>query len=73
MEKQPEEVEQRLKTEMDRIIKRNEEVQNENIRLEDEMGEMEKNLVETKMMYAELNSNHETLTRKWTDLRKALD
>lgn len=73
IEKQPEEVEAKLKSEMDRLMKRNQEVHEDNTRLEEEMGAMEKSLVETKMMYAELNANHETLSRKWTDLRKALD
>lgn len=52
VERQPEEVEQRLREEMDRIMKRNMEVQNENRGLEDQMAEMEKTLVETKMDYA---------------------
>lgn len=73
IEKQTEEVEAKLKSEMDRLMKRNQEVHEDNTRLEEEMGAMEKSLVETKMMYAELNANHETLSRKWTDLRKALD
>ncbi|KAH6721773.1 rab-GTPase-TBC domain-containing protein [Leptodontidium sp. MPI-SDFR-AT-0119] len=72
IEKQPEEVEARLQSEMDRLMKRNQEVHEENTRLEDEMGEMEQTLVATKMQYAEINAAHETLTRKWTDLRKAL-
>lgn len=72
IEKQPEEVEARLKSEMDRLMKRNQEVHEENTRLEEEMGEMEQTLVATKMQYAEINAAHETLTRKWTDLRKAL-
>jgi hypothetical protein len=70
-------------------MKRNQEVHEDNTRLEDEMSAMEKTLVETKMMHAEvchftlssssiadllqLNASHETLVRKWTDLRKALD
>ena len=54
VEKQPEEVEQRLKEEMDRIMKRNIEVQNENRALEEQIAEMEKTLVETKMQFAEV-------------------
>ncbi|KFY50867.1 hypothetical protein V495_00062 [Pseudogymnoascus sp. VKM F-4514 (FW-929)] len=73
VEKQPAEVEERLKTEMERLMKRNLEVHEENTRLEEEMGEMEGTLVETKMAFAELNAQHETLQRRWTDLRKALD
>ncbi|KAG9244020.1 rab-GTPase-TBC domain-containing protein [Calycina marina] len=54
IETQPEEVEARLKSEMDRLLKRNQEVHEENSRLEEEMADMEKSLVETKMMYAEV-------------------
>lgn len=54
VERQPEEVEQRLKAEMDRIMQRNVEVQNENRSLEEQMAEMEKSLVETKMQFAEV-------------------
>lgn len=54
IEKQPEEVEARLQSEMDRLMKRNQEVHEENTRLEDEMGEMEQTLVATKMQYAEV-------------------
>merc|ERR1712093_266596 len=49
IEKQPEEVEARLQSEMDRLMKRNQEVHEENTRLEEEMGEMEQTLVATKM------------------------
>ncbi|PMD45729.1 RabGAP/TBC [Hyaloscypha variabilis F] len=73
IETQPQEVENRLKTEMDRLMKRNQEVHEENTKLEEEMSEMEQTLVATKMQYAEINSQHEALTRKWNDLRKALD
>jgi hypothetical protein len=55
VEKQPEEVEQRLKEEMDRIMARNLEVQNENRGLEEQMADMEKILVETKMQFAEVS------------------
>ena len=55
VEKQPDEVEQRLKEEMDRIMARNLEVQNENRGLEEQMAEMEKILVETKMQLAEVS------------------
>jgi len=71
--KQPEEVEEMLKEQMRAVQARNEEVHMTNARLEDEMASMEKDLVETKMKYAEINANHEALTRKFTDLRKALD
>ncbi len=54
VERQPEEVEARLKDEMDRIMKRNIEVHNENRALEEQLSDMEKDLVETKMQYAEV-------------------
>ena len=56
VDKQTEEVEQRLKGEMERIMQRNSEVQNENRGLEEQMAEMEKVLVETKMQFAEVCS-----------------
>ena len=55
IDRQPEEVEDRLKAEMDRIMKRNIEVQNENRGLEEQMADMEKDLVETKMQFAEVS------------------
>lgn len=54
VDKQPAEVEEKLRTEMERIMKRNIEVQNENRSMEDQMAEMEKDLVETKMKWAEV-------------------
>lgn len=54
LEKQPQEVEAKLKEEMDRIMQRNIEVQNENRALEEQMSEMEKDLVDTKMQHAEV-------------------
>ncbi|KAK2768485.1 GTPase-activating protein [Arachnomyces sp. PD_36] len=73
VDKQPAELEEKLQTEMDRIMKRNIEVHNENRAMEEQMAEMEKSLVETKMKWAEISENHETLKQKWNDLRKALD
>ncbi|WEW60840.1 hypothetical protein PRK78_006328 [Emydomyces testavorans] len=73
VDRQPAELEEKLRTEMDRIMKRNIEVQNENRAMEEQMAEMEKDLVETKMKWAEISENHETLKQKWSDLRKALD
>jgi Rab-GTPase-TBC domain len=49
-------VEARLKGEMDRVMQRNTEVQNENRLMEESMAEMEASLVETKMKYAEVSS-----------------
>jgi Rab-GTPase-TBC domain len=54
VERQPAEVESRLKEEMDRIMKRNLEVHNDNQALEEQLSEMEKDLVNAKMQYAEV-------------------
>lgn len=70
IEKQPEELEQAWRLERDDLIKRNEKVHEENMKLEKEMSELEEQLVATKMRYAEINTEHETLTRKWTDLKR---
>lgn len=51
---QPAQVEAKLKDEMDRIMTRNMEVQNENRGLEEQLAEMEKDLVETKMRFAQV-------------------
>ena len=48
-------VEDRLKSEMERVMQRNIEVQNENRHMEEQMAEMEKSLVETKMQHAEVS------------------
>ncbi|KAJ5545028.1 hypothetical protein N7535_006584 [Penicillium sp. DV-2018c] len=73
VDKQPAEVEEKLRLEMERIMKRNIEVQNENRAMEEAMSEMEKELVATKMKWAEISENHENLRQKWSDLRRALD
>ena len=54
VESEAENVEARLKSEMNRVMQRNIEVQNENRHMEESMAEMEKDLVETKMKYAEV-------------------
>ena len=55
VDKQPDEVEEKLKAEMDRIMSRNVEVQNENRNLKEEMDEMEQALVEAKMLHAQVS------------------
>ncbi|PGH36835.1 hypothetical protein GX50_00292 [[Emmonsia] crescens] len=72
IDQQPAELEDKLRTEMDRIMKRNIEVQNENRAMEEQIAEIEKDLVDTKMKWAEMSADHESLKQKWTDLRKAL-
>ncbi|KAI1329371.1 RabGAP/TBC [Xylariaceae sp. FL0255] len=70
IEKQPEEIEQAWQLERDDLMKRNAKVHEENSRLEKELQDLENQLVETKLKYAETNSAHETLQRKWQDLKR---
>jgi hypothetical protein len=57
VDKQPQEVEDRLKGEMDKIMARNIEVQDSNRGLEEQVQEMEQELVGTKMMFAQVSSS----------------
>jgi hypothetical protein len=57
VDKQPAEVEEKLRTEMDRIMQRNLEVQNENRSMVEQMAEMERELVEAKMKWAEVSQS----------------
>ena len=61
VESQPAEVEERLREEMERIMKRNIEVQNENRALEDAVQETEMELVNTKMVYAEVSETVDSM------------
>ncbi|KAI0381541.1 RabGAP/TBC [Hypomontagnella monticulosa] len=70
IEKQPEEIEQAWQLEREDLMKRNEKVHEENRRLEKELQELEEELVQTKMRYAEINSQHETLQKKWAELKR---
>ncbi|KAI5462184.1 rab-GTPase-TBC domain-containing protein [Mariannaea sp. PMI_226] len=70
IEKQPEDIEGAWKLERDDLIKRNLRVHEENQKLEKEMAELEEALVSTKLRYAEINSQHEELNRKWIDLKR---
>jgi chromosome segregation ATPase len=51
---QTEEVEARMQTEMDKVVLRNKEVHDDNRRMEEEVSDMGKELVEAKMRYAEV-------------------
>lgn len=55
VDQQPALVEEKLKSEMDRIMQRNIEVQNENRALKEEMDEMERELVNAKMSHAQVS------------------
>ncbi|ERS95891.1 GTPase activating protein (Gyp5) [Sporothrix schenckii 1099-18] len=70
IEQQPDELEQAWKAERDDLMNRNSKVHEENQRVEKEMAELEEQLVQTKMQYAEVNAQHETLLRKWSDLKR---
>ncbi|THY10821.1 RabGAP/TBC [Aureobasidium pullulans] len=72
VDKQPAEVEDRLKGEMDRIMARNIEVQNSNRALEEQVQETEQELVGTKMMFAQLNAEHDALKQKLRDIQNML-
>ncbi|KAH7399079.1 rab-GTPase-TBC domain-containing protein [Phaeosphaeria sp. MPI-PUGE-AT-0046c] len=65
---QPEEVEARLKNEMETVMQKNIVVHNENRALEEQMAEMEKELVATKMQWATINEEHENLKQKWNSI-----
>ncbi|KAK3387164.1 GTPase-activating protein GYP5 [Podospora didyma] len=70
IEQQPAEIEAAWQLERDDLMKRNGKVHEENQKLEKELSELEEELVSTKMRYAEINSQHETLQRRWTDLKR---
>lgn len=72
VETQPEEVEARLKTEMETVMQKNIVVHNENRALEEQMAEMEKELVSTKMQWATINEDHETLKQKWNSVTQMM-
>jgi hypothetical protein len=61
VDKQPQEVEDRLKGEMDKIMARNIEVQDSNRGLEEQVQEIEQELVGTKMMHAQVSFAVHTL------------
>lgn len=55
VDRQPGEIEDKLRTEMERIMRRNIEVQEENRELQEQIEETEQHLVETKMKFAEVS------------------
>jgi hypothetical protein len=69
---QPEEVEKRLKNEMETVMQKNIVVHNENRALEEQMAEMETELVDTKMKWATINEEHETLKQKWNSISQMM-
>ncbi|KAF2872930.1 rab-GTPase-TBC domain-containing protein [Massariosphaeria phaeospora] len=73
VETQPEEVEARLKNEMETVMQKNIVVHNENRALEEQMAEMEKELVATKMQWATINEEHESLQQKWNNITQLMN
>ncbi|KAF1924692.1 RabGAP/TBC [Didymella exigua CBS 183.55] len=69
---QPEEVEARLKSDMETVMQKNIVVHNENRALEEQMAEMEQELVDTKMKWATINEEHETLKQKWNSISQMM-
>ncbi|KAF2463470.1 RabGAP/TBC [Lindgomyces ingoldianus] len=72
VETQPEEVEARLKNQMEDVMQKNIVVHNENRALEEQMQEMEKELVATKMQWATINEEYEALKQKWNNITQMM-
>ncbi|KAG4304821.1 hypothetical protein PORY_001874 [Pneumocystis oryctolagi] len=73
IESQPIEIENRMKSEMQRIIDKNAQVMNKNRVLEDQMAEMENELVQTKIQLATIHDERDLLKKKWNELKKAIE
>ncbi|KAF2639239.1 RabGAP/TBC [Massarina eburnea CBS 473.64] len=69
---QVEEVESRMNAEMEEVMAKNLVVHNENRALEDSMAEMEKELVSTKMQWATINEEYESLKQKWNNMAQMM-
>ncbi|KAF7186957.1 GTPase-activating protein GYP5 [Pseudocercospora fuligena] len=70
---QPAEVEAKLKEEMERIMQRNIEVQNENRALKEELDEMEHEVVNAKMAHAQTQTEYDTMKQKWMNVQALLN
>jgi hypothetical protein len=70
---QTEEVEQRMKGEIDAVKQANQVVHARNRELEEENEETTMALVSLKMEHANLNSEHETLKQKWNNMREMMN
>ncbi|KAK8198301.1 rab-GTPase-TBC domain-containing protein [Phyllosticta paracitricarpa] len=66
-------VEARMQGELEAAMARNAEVHNANRALEEQLAEMERELVETKMQHAQVHSDHETLKQKWSNIQSMLN
>ncbi|KAI5846591.1 rab-GTPase-TBC domain-containing protein [Morchella snyderi] len=72
LDRQPQEIEDRFREEMRILMEKNLAVHTENQTLEENMMEMEKELVSTKMQLATINEDYDLLKNRWNDLKKAL-
>ncbi|EMC95348.1 hypothetical protein BAUCODRAFT_60314, partial [Baudoinia panamericana UAMH 10762] len=70
---QPAEVEEKLKEEMERIMTRNVEVQNENRALREECEDMERELVGAKMAHAQVSPDHDALQQRFATIQAAIN
>ncbi|QSL66133.1 hypothetical protein MERGE_000508 [Pneumocystis wakefieldiae] len=73
VESQPAEIEKRMKSEIQKIVDKNLQVINRNRILEDQMAEIETELAQTKMQLATIHNEHDSLKKKWNELKKALE
>lgn len=72
VDKQPQEVEDRLRAEMEQLMQKNLDVHRQNQALEEQMMDMEKDLVSTKMQLATVNEDYDLMKNRWNDLKKAI-
>ncbi|KAF9181947.1 GTPase-activating protein [Haplosporangium sp. Z 767] len=72
VDSQAKEVEEQYKGEIEDVLHKNMDLLKKNEHLEDQLSYMESLLVETKMKYAESEIERDGLSRKLSDLRKAL-
>ncbi|OAA51471.1 GTPase-activating protein GYP5 [Metarhizium rileyi] len=68
IELQPEEIEEKWRMERDDLIKQNGETREENEKLQKELADLATKLAETKMLYAQINNDHESLKMRWADV-----
>ncbi|KAB2572553.1 hypothetical protein BFW01_g4081 [Lasiodiplodia theobromae] len=70
---QGQEVEERMNEQLHVAMRRNSEVQTANRALEEQLAEAEKELVETKLQWAQINADHEALRQKWSNVQNMLN
>ncbi|KAF8928958.1 GTPase-activating protein [Haplosporangium bisporale] len=72
VDSQAKEVEEQFKGEIENVLQKNMELLKKNEALEDQMAYLENLVIETKMRYAESENERDSLSRKLSDMRKAL-